>query len=88
MTDLVAILGLLATVNLAATVALVLYISRHREQTKHCLQVVTTLLRAYEAETGTKVAVDPGLLGEPLDVMAAEDDEVSQVPAVRPWGVL
>ena len=88
MTDLLALVGLLATVNLAATVMLALYVSRQREQVKHCIQIATTLVKAYEAETGTKVAVDPALLGEPLDVVAAEgEDLVSQIPDVKPWGV-
>lgn len=91
MTDalaLFALVGLLATVNLAGTVMLALYVSRQREQVKHCIQIVTTLLKAYEAETGTKVAVDPALLGEPLDVVAEDGSDVfSQIPKVTPWGV-
>ena len=88
MTDLLALVGLLATVNLAATVMLALYVSRQREQVKHCIQIATTLVKAYEAETGTKVAVDPALLGEPLDVVVDGDDEASRIPDVKPWGVV
>ena len=87
MTDLLAIVGLLATVNLVATVMLALYVSRQREQTRHCIQIATTLVKAYEAETGTKVAIDPVLLGEPLDVVVDGEDEVSRIPDVKPWGV-
>ena len=91
MTDtsiLLAILGILAVMNAVGLVAVALYVNRQREQVRHCIQIITTLLKAYESETGTKVAVDHGLLGEPLDVVADEDSDVfSKIPDAAPWGV-
>ena len=88
MTDLVAILGLLASVNLVTTVALTLYLLRLREQTTHMKDLVTTLIREYEQTTGNRVAVDTRLLGEPQDVVADEGSDVfSHLPEARPWGV-
>lgn len=89
MTELLAIFAALATLNLVGTAALALYVLRQREQVRHCIAIVTTLLKAYEAETGTKVAVEPGLLGEPLDVVADEGSDIfSRVPQAEPWGVV
>ena len=88
MTEIAAILGLLATMNLLTTGLLALIVWRQREQIRHCIQIVTTLLKAYEAETGTRVDVDKNLLGEPLDVVADEgSDAFSRVPDAQPWGV-
>jgi len=88
MTEVVAILGLLSTVNLVTTGLLALICWRQREQIRHCIQIVTTLLKAYEKETGTRVDVQPHLLGEPLDVVADEGSDVfSRVPEAQPWSV-
>ena len=88
MTSVVAILGLLCAVNAVALLAVGLYVYRQRIQVQHCIQIVTTLLKAYEADTGTKVAVDHALLGEPLDVVADEDSDVfSKIPEATPWEV-
>lgn len=88
MTDALAILGMLAVLNAVGLATLALYVNRQREQVKQCIAIVTTLLKAYESETGTRVAVDPGLLGEPLDVVAEDgSDVVSQIPEAKPWGV-
>lgn len=88
MTDAIAIIGLLATVNLVTTAALALYIARLREQTSHLKDLVTTLVREYEAKTGTRVAVDTALLGEPVDVVAEDGSDVfSHIHDARPWVV-
>lgn len=88
MTDALALLGMLAVLNAVGLGVVALYVYRMREQTRHCIQIVTTLLRAYEAETGTRVAVDPNLLGEPLDVVAEDGtDEWSKLPPAEPWEV-
>src|SRR3990167_682849 len=50
MTEIAAILGLLATMTLLTTGLLALIVWRQREQIRHCIQIVTTLLKAYEAE--------------------------------------
>lgn len=87
MTETIAVLGLLISVEAVALVALALAVNRQREQTKHAIQIVTTLLKAYEADTGQKVVVDHALLGDPLDVVTEDEDLFSKIPDAKPWGV-
>ena len=85
---LLALIGLLVVAEGVGLLAVVLYVLRLREQVAHLIALTRTLLKHYEAETGTRVAVDQPLLGEPADVVAEEGADVfSQIPEARPWQV-
>ena len=88
MTDALAVFGVIATVNLVGGIALALYLLRMKEQVRHLKDLVTTIVREYEATTGHRVAVDTALLGEPQDVVAEDGSDVfSRVQEAKPWVV-
>ncbi len=85
---LLALFGFLVIAEGVALGVLAVHLLRLREQVRHLIEITRTLLKAYEAATGTRVAVDRPLLGEPADVVAPEgEDLVSRVPEARPWEV-
>ena len=88
MTETVAIIGLLVVTEGVGLVAVVLYVLRLREQVAHLIALTRTLLKEYEAATGSRLAVDQPLLGEPADVIADDGGDVfSKIPEAKPWGV-
>ena len=85
---LLALVGLLVVAEGVALLGITLYVLRLREQVAHLIALTRTLLKEYEAATGSRLAVDQPLLGEPADVVAEEGADVfSQIPEARPWGV-
>ena len=85
---LVALIGLLAVAEGVGLLGITLYVLRLREQVVHLIALTRTLLKEYEAATGSRLAVDQPLLGEPADVVAEEGADVfSQIPEARPWQV-
>ena len=85
---LLALFGFLVVAEGVGLLALTLHVLRRREQVVHLISLTRTLLKEYEGATGTRLAVDRPLLGEPADVVAEEGADVfSQIPEARPWGV-
>ena len=85
---LLALIGLLAVMALLGVLVVGLVAYRQQEQIRHLGAAMRTLTREWKGATGQGIQLDPGLLGEPADVVAPDDDRWSKVPAaVAPWKV-
>lgn len=85
---LLALFGFLVVAEGVALLVLALHVARLREQVRHLIDLTRTLLKEYEAATGTRLAVDRPLLGEPADVVAEDGGDLfSQIPDARPWEI-
>lgn len=89
MDSLLAFLGLLVTAELVGLLVMGLILHRQQEQMRHLSAAMRTLTREWKGATGQSIQLDPGLLGEPPDVLAPDDgDPWSKAPsAVAPWKV-
>ena len=90
MTDLLAIIGLLAATSVMLHLVMGAILYRQSAQIRHLGAVCRALAKAVRHQTGTEVHVDAELLGESRDgEVIPEVEDISSMPQnLSPWGVL
>lgn len=88
MSDVVAVIGLLAVVEIVGLFALALVVHRQNQKIRELARVVVALSEKRTEETGERVEIDTSLLdAEPADVVAAGEDLYSHARPPAPWVV-
>lgn len=80
MPDVLAVVGLLATVGLVGHAILAVLLYQQTQRVRHLADVCRRLTAAWAASGGESVRLDPSLLGDPPDEYAPDADTITSIP--------